>query len=390
MADAYERALQSTLCDIAAKHYEEYRLEFSPVYTAGAGYTSQLYRGRIIAPNKEDIKFFVKVAALGTEARTVLPTSIYFTEQYVYKRLAEIYKNIEDKHKVPLEHRFVFPIVYGYSDTELEEVIVLQDLAAEGFTVQDRFTSFDWHYASAAVQQIARFHALSIAMQHDFPEDYKEVSETFKFRKSKDQSMFNMVQQTANNSIGLIKPEYRERVEKYLEEYLPKAMATYYDIPPRPVLNHGDFRMSNIMHRKRQDGSVEAILIDYQILHISSCVKDLMFFIFTGSDAEFRRHHYQQLLQHYYNELRCALTTLDLHPDKVFPKEEFDADLKENQHLGLLFALHALPVVMVAEEKAPAPSEVLGMENFMQIEATQLCKDRLNEVVEDFIALGVI
>ncbi|CAG9795985.1 unnamed protein product [Diatraea saccharalis] len=391
MMDVHQKVLQRTLHDIAEeKGYDHGELKVLPVSTGGASYTSQLYCGKMSAPNKEDLKFFAKVATLGKDARSMIPTSIYFTEQYVYRKLAGVYEKIEDKHQVTSEHRFVFPVVYGYSDTDMEEVIVMQDLTAEGFTVQDRFSSFDWHYASAAVQQIARFHALSIAMQHDFPADYAELTEKIKFQKTLDQSMSGMFLQTVYKSVELVKEEYKERLREYLKIYLPKAIATYHDTPPRPVLNHGDFRMSNIMHKKRQDDGIEVILIDYQILHIASAVKDLMHFIFTGSDAAFRRQYYHKLLEHYYQQLSHALTRLHLDPGIVLSKEDFDADMKENSHLGLVFALYTIPVVTVAEEQAPVPGEVLGLKNLMQTEATQLCKDRLNEVVEDYITWGVI
>jgi hypothetical protein len=71
------------------------------------------------------------------------------------------------------------------------------------------------------------------------------------------------------------------------------------------------------------------MIIDYQTYHIGTVINDLMYFIFTGSDAEFRRQHYQQLLDHYYEQLRLALSRVHLDPDEVFPREDFDYELKE-------------------------------------------------------------
>jgi hypothetical protein len=70
-------------------------------------------------------------------------------------------------------------------------------------------------------------------------------------------------------------------------------------------------------------------MVDYQTLHIGSALNDLLYFLATGSDAQFRRQHYQQLLDYYYQRLSIALTRLQLDPAIVFPREDFDYELKE-------------------------------------------------------------
>jgi hypothetical protein len=54
-----------------------------------------------------------------------------------------------------------------------------------------------------------------------------------------------------------------------------------------------------------------------------------MYFIFTGSDGKFRRQYYQQLLDHYYNQLSLALVRLHLDPAKIFSRKDFEGELKE-------------------------------------------------------------
>lgn len=58
-------------------------------------------------------------------------------------------------------------------------------------------------------------------------------------------------------------------------------------------------------------------------------VGDLMHFIFSGSDEEFRRLHYQRLLDHYYTELSAALQKLNVDVEKVYPRATFENDLIE-------------------------------------------------------------
>jgi hypothetical protein len=69
--------------------------------------------------------------------------------------------------------------------------------------------------------------------------------------------------------------------------------------------------------------------VDYQTMALCNPTSDLLYFIFTGSDGEFRRRHYKQLLDHYHHQLNLALTRLHLNPDKIFSRQDFDDELKE-------------------------------------------------------------
>lgn len=78
-----------------------------------------------------------------------------------------------------------------------------------------------------------------------------------------------------------------------------------------------------------QDGKLELILLDFQTLRLGALTLDLMYFIFSGSDAQFRKYHYQQLLEFYYQELTLALKNLNVDINTVYPREAFDKELEE-------------------------------------------------------------
>lgn len=78
-----------------------------------------------------------------------------------------------------------------------------------------------------------------------------------------------------------------------------------------------------------QDGTFEIIPVDYQTLQIGNPIVDLMYFIFNGSDKEFRKNYYKETLEFYYRELRAALTRLDVDPDSVYPREDFDFEVEQ-------------------------------------------------------------
>lgn len=64
-------------------------------------------------------------------------------------------------------------------------------------------------------------------------------------------------------------------------------------------------------------------------------VSDLIRLIFSGSDEEFRRLHYQRLLDHYHSELTLSLERLQVDVEMVYPKKTYEQDLIEVRFIFL-------------------------------------------------------
>lgn len=52
----------------------------------------------------------------------------------------------------------------------LEETLILEDLTASGYVIFHRFKSVNWKYAAKAIEDLAKFHSLSLAFQIENPE----------------------------------------------------------------------------------------------------------------------------------------------------------------------------------------------------------------------------
>ncbi|KAL4704216.1 hypothetical protein ACJJTC_011842 [Scirpophaga incertulas] len=388
--DVYQILLERSLKNIVkAKKLENHTFEITPFSTRGANYSSLLFIGKISASNREELKFFAKVATFSNTLRLQLPTRFYYTEQYTYSVLAKVFDKIENKRGIPIHNRLKIPELYGYIDTECEEVLVTSDLSALGFTTYNRFLSINWEYASKAIEELAKLHALGFAMQKDFPDDYKKTKESLQLRDIDGKTATNILEQMMRKAVSIIKEEYRDKLINFMAQLIPNAMQLFFGPSLRPTLVHGDFRMSNLMHKIHMNNQYEIVIIDYQTLHIGSVIKDLMYFIFTGSDSEFRVKYYQQLLAHYYEHLCLALSRLDLEAEQIFPRKDFDRELEQFVVLGLVFAVITLPVVTAEEENVPDLKDY-NVESMIGIKTSHLCITRLNEVVEDFIKLNIL
>lgn len=161
---------------------------------------------------------------------------------------------------------------------------------------------------------------------------------------------------------------------------------------------------------------MEMVTVDYQTLEMANPIIDILFFIFVGSDKNFRDRHFHQSLNHYYDELSKALKRFRLNPQEVYAREDFDADFKEVSRLvwaqsqmcnvyyhlklflsscfqilpvGLLLSVFCLLIVTVQKEDVPVMKEVLDIEDF-SIDPNVMYTERLNDVIDDYINMGVI
>ncbi|KAG7301170.1 hypothetical protein JYU34_014018 [Plutella xylostella] len=368
--------------------YPDPHVEVTAINSGGANYTSALFLASISAADKDDLKLFAKVAIIGEQFRQMIDGDRLFNnERFFYTELKKVYEALQDKHGVEQEHRMVFPKFYGYKDTYLEEIIVLEDLVAGGYGSHNRLKSVSWEYAAAAVSQLAKFHALSFAFQDEQPEEFARVADGRQFQTpDAHDDENNPWRKMAGGALKVVRDEYRGRLQAFLENNLDREkFVSYYRPRARCVLAHGDFRPSNLLCR-RKDDKLEIVPVDYQTITAGCPANDLLYFIFTSSDKAFRGQHYQSLIDHYHRQLSDALKRLGKDVDNIYSKETLEQEVKELLPFGLLIAIFILPIVTVEAESAPKFDDITDME----IEPNALYADRFNGIVDDCVEWGVL
>ncbi|CAK1584113.1 unnamed protein product [Parnassius mnemosyne] len=384
-----EQLLRSLLNTIATEHdYKDCETKLQSFSTGGANYTSQLHYITLSAPEKDDLKLFAKSAIVNENMRAQVPFDIFENEMFFYSELLKQFQEMEIQHNVPKEHRLATAKFYGCNREYLKEILVLEDLSSQGFDTHDRLKSFDWNYASKAVTELSKLHALSIAYSKEYPEKFDALCTRFKSRIDVD-NLKGFVQSMIDKVMAVLKEENKAKIETFLQKVQNDDFHKFVMPLRRPIIAHGDFRPSNLMHRTREYGQLEVVILDYQTLQISNPIIDLMYFIFSGSDEEFRAKHYRQLLDHYYLELCNALSRLDVDADEVYPKEDFEYELEKIQPYGLFMSLMLLPMVTVEAENAPKMDAGSDIKEFA-IKPNELAATRLNGVIDDFVRLGVL
>ncbi|KAJ8717582.1 hypothetical protein PYW07_005512 [Mythimna separata] len=249
-----EATLRQLLNKIAAEqNYEKPEISIHKLSSGGANYTSVLFTIIIKEDNKDELHLFAKVAILGEKVRKGAPVIIFDVERYAYTKLAKFYTALEEENRVPEEQRLHFTKCYGFNHRKYQETVVLENLLAQGYGPNDRFNSYDWAYASAAVTEMAKMHALSFAFSKRNPEEFQKTLKIITVNW-KEGSMDETVRSTMDIAVRNVRPEYKEALEKYLaQERFQKDFRVNFCAPVRAnVIIHADYRGSNLLHRLRE------------------------------------------------------------------------------------------------------------------------------------------
>ena len=146
-------------------------------------------------------------------------------------------------------------LLYTVSDLP-QQVIVMEDLKAEGFKVADKTRGMDLKQCLLVMKQIGRYHGASAVLQQKTPENFLYSHEVIYRSKVLDGffkiAVTNLAQEVANW------PEYGERFSEKLLKLADNAYEKFLDSLKRceeefNVLSHGDFRLNNIMFRYSEE-----------------------------------------------------------------------------------------------------------------------------------------
>ncbi|XP_013137140.1 PREDICTED: uncharacterized protein LOC106102261 [Papilio polytes] len=382
MADA-DAAIREVVNNIAAQKHDKTEIKIHTTTSDGANYAYKLYEIVISAKNNSDLELFGKVAIIGEDVRSVVNVEIYEKEFFFYKHLVKEYKFLEEKYEITDENKLRVPICVGYNEEYLKETIVMENLLKQNFSNYDRLTSVNWDYASKCIKQLAILHSLSVVYGKENPKKFEEVANYLKFTYPK---MF--LEKAIGNAIAAAKDEYRERFSTFLEKIMENEAYEKFFKPFRlTVFAHGDFRPSNLMYRINENGIYEVAVVDFQTLQSGNPITDILYFIYNGSDKEFRQRYYHQLLGYYYTELSAAFCRFGLQPNDIYSKSDFEYDLKEVLPYGLLIITTTLPIVTIDVANIPKVEDDLG---YLDSKTSPLFAERLNDIISDYIELGVL
>ncbi|XP_046968893.1 uncharacterized protein LOC124536405 [Vanessa cardui] len=372
---------------IEENNFTNYEIIIDDLNTGGDNFLGILYtiniKGKTLDSDKE-VNIFVKEKITLNDQNCLNSTKLYANEEFIYKDLSKVITNLQDKANIPPEDRF--KIAKAYDETN-NDAIILENLCKRGFTRYDRNKVTSLKVIELSIKELAKFHGMSFVIEKKMPEYYKEKIAGFDASYNFDENWHKLMDKILKNTANLFDGETKKKLEAVLPVWLEKIPNYHYDKTTRCTLCHGDYKNNNIMFRVIDGEPVELIIIDYQLLEYGNPIKDLVYFLFYGSDREFRREHLNDLKDLYFETLSRFLQYFEMDVEMEFPREKFEQIYKEWLDYGCLMCLF-ITVFM------NAPDTGLDLRtvriNEIPYNPNEEQKKMIRELVEDFIDWGYL
>ncbi|XP_054288251.1 uncharacterized protein LOC129003930 [Macrosteles quadrilineatus] len=338
---------------------------------AGNNYTSQIFRVvvKYTANGSEDKSTTLIVKAPHTQLQDMgaeLGLSEWFDKEPV------IYNIILPKMKEKIKVDFGPKTYYSAQ----KSVLVFQDLKETGHIMCDKFKQLDYAHCEVVLKSLAKFHAVSVALHSENPEEIETLGIEPIFREGN--PMKELMKSLLVFAIEIVKESLKntENGEPALQFLLDKQETLYNSlieiVKPKKeglnVMNHGDLWNNNMMFKHSESGEVEEVkFIDFQVLRYMSPAIDILYFTWTSADEEVRENRLQELYDIYLQELNECLQLLGC--KERYTSEELWQDLKSSVDFALVVACQTLPMTL-AEEKDALDMAEFDMKEFANMSNT--------------------
>ncbi|XP_050664950.1 uncharacterized protein LOC126965393 [Leptidea sinapis] len=306
---------------------------------------------------------------------------VFAKEEFVYNELLKAYNELEDEANIPDEERL--NTVMSFDETS-SEAIVLENIKKNGYLQTHKFDAMTLEIAEKSIEQLAKFHGLSFVLEHKRPTYFQKRIKTIKQSFVYDTYWDELAEKFTNISIAELDDDMKDRVNKFLPISLvkyPKYMTGATNMIK--CLCHGDYKMNNIMYKKK-DESLHVIPIDFQQIYFGNPIIDLIYFIYASSEREFRKTYRNHLKDYYYDSIDMFLKHFKMDFKCIYPKDEFDKCFNECLDYALMFCLYMYPFLFSAEDSEKTDDINCNFRVDVRL------KDRIKGVLEDFIDLGII
>lgn len=237
-------------------------------------------------------------------------------------------------------------------------VLVMEDLSLDGFRNKERQGQLDMEHCKMALEVLARYHALSVALHRQDPASMDKYPENMYVVDGDDDHMegarlhsemqlnrFATAVETWEKTKG---KGYGERMRRLSKVMYSKMCAV---VAPSEtginVLNHGDFWINNMMFLYEGEETVnpqDIRLVDLQLVRYASPALDLQYFVTTSAQEQVRVEELDTVLRHYYHHFNEYVTMLG-EGDSCWPTYEA---LREEYLSKSLFGFTAAYFILCA------------------------------------------
>lgn len=308
-------------------------------------------------PNKKEevLNLVAKLIPVHEMLRNVFNIGITFKKEVsAYLDAIPALIQLQEEYNFPENEILdMFPKCYGARislDQNKNEVddnaaIIFENLKVQGYIMEDRMVGFDLKHAELIVRDLAKFHSAGIALRKLKPDVFKE-------------KVGPSILQCP--SLERLPPSFRECVIEFtsiteetksyvqrLKDFMEKSLEQFKQ--PQPLPNdafataiHSDYWVNNTLVLRDKNGNpIKNRMVDMQLLTYASCVRDLLFFLFTSVINSVLDENYDNLIKLYHDEFIYNMRYFGLDLEQF----SWDAYMNEVEYIGPEEAYHIIVMI---------------------------------------------
>ncbi|KAJ3666356.1 hypothetical protein Zmor_001801 [Zophobas morio] len=238
------------------------------------------------------------------------------------------------------------------------QIIVLENLKISGYVLWDKKHPFTRKHIDLVVEEYAKFHSLSIALQINDPQKFKELSDCLgdtlnEFVKANNLGV--LFGRAVLEIHDLLKGDLDEDTLSTWKILYEKAHFILEDMVDKnealTVILHASCWCNNFMFKYASGENLLPIrvsMLDWQMSRTSSPILDLSYFIFSHISSE-DIQHMSDILNVYYEKLKLHSSQLGADLHDFYPKQQFLDDWRKYVKFGALYS--SLVYKLCATEK---------------------------------------
>ncbi|XP_047998837.1 uncharacterized protein LOC125236168 [Leguminivora glycinivorella] len=362
-----------------------------PVGQKGDNYVAHVKRFIYEAEDGTSFKMIGKVAPVAEQIRLLMNTVIMFNNEItMYSQVLPKLDEIQNTAVATEDEKVRFPTCYGVVDEAPYEFILLEDLKEAGFEMLDRMEPLSKDGIRLAIKDLAKYHSLSYAFRNSEPELYENYSnrllnmwaimasapETEQYFEALENDLINMIQNVSDKYKNVLKGALSQLA------HFAKKIQNYEKGSKYSIIQQGDCWINNILFRLEDGKPIDSVMIDYQLSRESNPASDLLYLLFNCTDHANRKQHYEEWIDYYHEMLDDSLNLHGLKANRIFPKDQLDADLRRYGKMMVSLGL-VLSSMLVRESK-----DVVDIKEMTGDNVVEDAKALMNSSTMDVATLG--
>ncbi|CAL8073066.1 unnamed protein product [Orchesella dallaii] len=310
---------------------------------------------------------------------TNLPILKYMRELKAFEKEVLMFEAVFPELCQNLKYESLPKAIYTFCDSE-DSYVIMEDLKSNGYRMADRINGLDFEHAKLAINEMAKFHALSFIKFHGngqlILDKFPNLVDMF-WVKPEDVTERNrmFINGQLDGLKKVMKEEDRSHVIPRIERSFSNVFERMHRLASIPenfpaVINLGDCWTNNMMFKYDDQGSVTDVkFLDFQLARVTSRCSDLAYLLYTSLKIPILNERFDELLHIYYDSFTSFVTANSSSADESsllnFKGQELTWEFlqMEFEHYrshGTTLALIYTPLMLPSFETVPDLDKVDG------------------------------